>query len=87
MVEVALAENWEAVRAHCDKVKGYYAQVIAEGIASGEFADLDPVATAEGVFLMCAGLCHPTLIAQNNDENAEVNARRAAELIVRSLRP
>lgn len=87
MVEVALAENWEAVRAHCDKIKAYYAQVITEGIAAGEFAQFDPAATAEAVFLMCAGLCHPTLIAQTNDENAEVNARRAAELVVRSLRP
>ncbi len=25
MVEVAMAENWEAVQAHCDKIKGYYA--------------------------------------------------------------
>jgi AcrR family transcriptional regulator len=87
MVEVALAENWEAVKAHCDKIKGYYAKVIAEGIASGEFAQLDPVATAEGVFLLCVGLCHPTMIAQNNDENAEENARRAAALVIRSLRP
>ena len=87
MVEVAMAENWDAVQAHCDKIKGYYASVIAEGIASGEFAKLDPVATAESFFLLCVGLCHPAMIAQNNDEHAESNARSAAALIVRSLRP
>lgn len=87
MVEVAMAENWEAVKAHCDKIKGYYATVIAEGVAAGEFAPLDPVATAEGLFLLCVGLCHPTMIAQNNDENAESNARQAAALAIRSLRP
>ena len=86
MVEVALAENWEAVKAHCQKMKGYYATVIAEGIASGEFAKVDPVETAEGLFVLCVGLCHPAMIAQNNDEHAEENARRAASLIVRSLR-
>src|SRR5262245_19480061 len=86
MVEVAMAENWQAVQAHCDMIKGYYAQVIAEGIASGEFAKLDPTETAEGLFLMCVGLCHPTIMAQNNDENAETNSRRAVTLILRSLR-
>ena len=87
MVEVAIAENWEAVRNHCDALQGYYAAVIAEGIASGEFAKGDPVGIAESFFVLCAGLCHPTLVAQNNDENAENRARGAAALLVRSLRP
>jgi len=87
MVEVAMAENWEAVQAHCDKIKGYYSEVIAEGIASGEFAQLDPGTTGNAVFMLCASLCHPTLIAQNNDENAEDEARRAVALILRALRP
>ena len=87
MVEVAMAENWDAVQAHCDKIKGYYAEVIAQGIASGEFAKLDPAETAKSFFLLCAGLCHPTLIAQNNDEGAEEIARGAATLVVRALRP
>lgn len=87
MVEVAMAENWEAIQAHCDKIKAYYSAVIAEGIANGEFAALDPVTTGETVFMLCVGLCHPTLIAQNNSENAESEARRAVALILRSLRP
>lgn len=87
MVEVAMAENWEAIQAHCDKIKAYYAAVIAEGIASGEFAALDPAATAQSVFMLCMGLCHPTLVAQNNGENAEDEARRAVSLVLRSLRP
>jgi AcrR family transcriptional regulator len=87
MVEVAIAENWEAVQNHCDALKGYYATVIAEGIASGEFAKSDPAEAAESFFLLSAGLCHPTLIAQNNDDNAESRARGAASLLVRSLRP
>jgi AcrR family transcriptional regulator len=87
MVEVAMAENWEAVQSHCDKLKGYYSAVIAEGIATGEFAALDPVTTGDTVFMLCASLCHPTLIAQNNDENAEDDARRAVALILRALRP
>jgi len=87
LVEVAIAENWEAVQNHCNALKGYYATVIAEGIASGEFAKGDPVATAESFFVLSAGLCHPTLIAQNNDEEAETRARGAAVLLVRSLRP
>lgn len=87
MVEVAMAENWEAIQAHCDKIKGYFSEVIAQGVASGEFASLDPVETGGAVFTLCAGLCHPTLVAQCNDANAEPNARRAVALIVRSLRP
>jgi hypothetical protein len=75
------------VQNHCDALKGYYATVIAEGIASGEFAGSDPAATAESFFVLSAGLCHPTLIAQNNDEDAESRAAGAARLLVRSLRP
>lgn len=86
MVEVAMAENWEAIQAHCDKIKGYYAAVIAEGIASGEFAALDPVATAQSVFMLSASLCHPTLVAQNDNENAENEARLTVSFILRSLR-
>jgi AcrR family transcriptional regulator len=87
LVEVAIAENWEAVQNHCDALKSYYATVIAQGIANGEFAKSDPAATAESFFVLCAGLCHPTLIAQNNDDDAESRARGAAALLVRSLRP
>ena len=87
LVEVAIAENWDAVRNHCDALKGYYATVIAEGIASGEFAQSDPAETAESFFVLCSGLCHPTLVAQNNDGDAETRARGAAALLVRSLRP
>jgi AcrR family transcriptional regulator len=87
MVEVAMAENWDAIQAHCDKIKGYYSAVITEGIASGEFAPLDPVTTGNAVFMLSASLCHPTLIAQSNDENAEDDARRAVALILRALRP
>jgi AcrR family transcriptional regulator len=87
MVEVAMAENWEAMQAHCEKIKGYYSTVIAHGIASGEFAALDPATAGETVFTLCTGLCHPTIIAQNNGETAEDDARRAVALILRSLRP
>jgi AcrR family transcriptional regulator len=87
MVEVAMAENWGAMQAHCNKIKDYYSTVITQGVDSGEFAPVDPVATGETVFMLCAALCHPTLVAQNNGETAEEDARRAVALIVRSLRP
>jgi AcrR family transcriptional regulator len=86
MVEVAMAENWEAMQAHCDKIKGYYSTVIAQGIAGGEFAAFDPVKTGGAVFTLCTALCHPTLVAQNNGETAEDDARRAVALILRALR-
>ena len=35
-------------------MKGYYAKVIAEGIAGGEFAKVNPVETAELVCSCCA---------------------------------
>ena len=81
MVEVAMAENWEAVQAHCDKIKGYY--------ADGDRRRVSPAANspssirprpprAFSCFAPVSAI--PTLIAQNNDESAEEIARRAAAL-------
>jgi hypothetical protein len=87
MVEVAMTENWSAISAHCDNVRGVFADVVRDGIARGEFGGVDPVAAGAFVFNACAGMFHPTLIAQFCDEDFSQKGNMMIDFILRSLRP
>jgi hypothetical protein len=52
--------------------------VIAEVLPAASLP-LDPVTTGDTVFMICASLCQRTPVAQNNDENAEDDARRGLQ--------
>lgn len=86
MVQAAMDENWGAIKAHVETMESFLAELIAEGIAAGEFAPCEPRNTAETVFDCCIGIFHPTLIAQCADQDLEHNAHRIIALILRALR-
>lgn len=87
MVEVAMAENWPAVEAHCAAMKGYLARIIAEGSDAGAFRAVEPEAFAETTFDACAKIFHPTLIAHCAHEDQNEQVERIANLILAALRP
>jgi AcrR family transcriptional regulator len=65
MVAVAMEENWDVCRAHMQGITGEIANVIASGVASGEFHAPD-VGTA--AMCTCAAMVrffHPQLIAES----------------------
>jgi AcrR family transcriptional regulator len=86
MVEVAMTENWPVIHNHLQTVVGYIAQVIAEGIANGEFPPQD-VAEAARSFKQChVAVLHPTMIAQCIDpEDQEAATRRLTAFALRAL--
>lgn len=64
MVVTAMEEHWDAIDAHITRVNGVLAQVIADGVASGEFRRQAPARAAECVRASIALLWHPVLLAQ-----------------------
>lgn len=88
MVEVAMNESWDAIEAHCDHFKNIFARIVAEGVASGDF---DPAIDAEiagkMIFSACAGLFHPTLIAQCACKRDKPDPDAMVDFLLRALRP
>jgi AcrR family transcriptional regulator len=87
MVEVAMTESWPAIDAHCHHCMGVFAEVVRQGVEAGEFGAIDPQAAGNFVFHACAGMFHPTLIAQFCDQDFEADAANLIAFILRALRP
>jgi AcrR family transcriptional regulator len=60
MVEVALNEQWPIVEQHIERIATCLARIIADGMASGEFAPGDPVLATKLVHTACMRFCLPT---------------------------
>jgi len=64
MVEIAMEESWEVCLAHMQCITETIAGVIAQGMASGEFATTDLPTAALCVCTAMMRFFHPQMIAQ-----------------------
>jgi hypothetical protein len=64
MVESAVSENWGVARQHFIDLQKTLAQVIEQGISSGEFRSGDADLCAILVFSACIRFVHPRLMAE-----------------------
>jgi AcrR family transcriptional regulator len=64
MVEIAMEESWEVCVAHMQRITETIAGVIAQGMASGEFAAADLPTAAMCVCTAMMRFFHPQMIAQ-----------------------
>ena len=64
MVSVALTENWSIVQEHILRMDGFLARIVADGVASGEFRQQDPVQAARLVHTATVRFCHPRLMVE-----------------------
>jgi AcrR family transcriptional regulator len=64
MVEIAMEESWEVCVAHMQTITETIAGVIAQGVASGEFAATDVPLAAMCTCHAMVGYFHPQMIAQ-----------------------
>lgn len=87
MVEVAMAENWPSIEAHCDSMVGFLVRIIEEGVRNGEFRAVEPVSFAHTAFEAAAKVIHPTLIAHGANQDQEDQVSRISDLILAALRP
>jgi hypothetical protein len=68
MVEIAMQESWEVCVAHIQTITEKIAGVIAQGVASGEFAVADIPLAATCTCHAMIGYFHPQMIAQSQNK-------------------
>ncbi|HXV30687.1 MAG TPA: TetR family transcriptional regulator [Sinorhizobium sp.] len=64
MVVVAIERDWHVIEKHIDGIAELLADIIRDGIRSGEFADQDPEVAARCFDASLVTLCHPQMVAQ-----------------------
>ncbi|MFO1116108.1 MAG: TetR family transcriptional regulator [Beijerinckiaceae bacterium] len=75
MVEVALNEDWPIIDECVAGMRMLMGRLVAEGVAAGEFAPIDP---AEGAALIQASticFCHPRLMVECQDKPVPTSER------------
>lgn len=88
MVAAGMEENWSAVERHIAALHEMIAELVADGVARGEFAEtVDPVDASNAVCTACTGVLHPALIAQFAHKDLEEDARRVVRYLIAALVP
>jgi AcrR family transcriptional regulator len=83
-VELA-EESREVIKAHVERLKGQLTQIIADGIARGEFSVDDPTAAAQAVFDATTRFHNPAHAAQWKDPAIDAAFEQVWKLILRGL--
>lgn len=68
MVQVALDEDWPIVDEYVAAMRMLMARLVADGVASGEFAPIDPVEGAALIQAATICYCHPRLMVECQDK-------------------
>jgi len=68
LIEAAVTENWTIMREHNHRMTGMLEQIIASGMAAGEFHSGDAALAARLVNTACIRFCHPRLMAEYEQE-------------------
>ncbi len=86
MVVVAMEEQWGSIERHLQVTGAMIADIIASGIASGEFRPQDPQLAAKCVHCSLAGLKHPVVVAQCRDDPNVASPSEMAAFILSALK-
>ena len=68
LIAAAITENWTVMRKHNQRMAGILEQIIASGMAAGEFHPGDAALAARLVNTACIRFCHPRLMAEYEQE-------------------
>ena len=68
LIAAAITENWTVMRKHNQRMAGMLEQIIASGMAAGEFHPGDAALAARLVNAACIRFCHPRLMAEYEQE-------------------
>ncbi len=86
MVVVAMEEQWQAIRAHIERVATYLGQIVNDGVALGEFPKKDPQRTGKIVHTALVCFCHPVIVAQKLEDEERVRPEEMAEFLIAALK-
>ena len=68
LIAAATTENWTIMREHNHRMTGTLEQIIASGMAAGEFRPGDAALAARLVNTACIRFCRPRLMVKNEQE-------------------
>ncbi|MCY1665987.1 TetR/AcrR family transcriptional regulator [Rhizobium sp. SL86] len=86
MVLVALDQQWPVIEEHLSRMRALVADLIRDGIRSGEFREQDPSLAAE-CFLCCGvSLCHPQLVAKKIAYDEAITPDILADFVIKALK-
>ncbi|NNH57398.1 TetR family transcriptional regulator [Rhizobium laguerreae] len=86
MIIVAIERDWHVIEKHIDRVHDLIAEIIAEGIASGEFAEQDPVVASRCFGAATNTLCHPQMVAQCLAKTNRASVEELIDYVIRALK-
>jgi AcrR family transcriptional regulator len=89
IVLAAIELSWEAIRRHKEVIHTIVEVLLRDGIASGEFENVDPRETAAFIMRSMVSSCHPILIAEGLQEqkDIEADARALVSFLLRAITP
>ena len=86
MVVVAIERDWHVIEKHIDRVHDLIAEIIAEGIAAGEFFEQDPYIASKCFGAATINLCHPQMVAQCLSKTNRAEPEDLIEFAIRALK-
>jgi AcrR family transcriptional regulator len=89
IVLVAMDLSWDAISKHKEVIHTIIEVLIRDGIAAGEFENVDPRRSAELITYSMVGYCHPMLLAQGLQDkmDVEADARASINFLLRAITP
>jgi len=89
MVLVAMENNWEAIEAHIEAIRSIIEFILRDGIASGEFEQVEPHETSDLIHRTMIEFCHPQMLAECTEEHDDLEAevRKTIRFVLRAVTP
>jgi AcrR family transcriptional regulator len=89
IVLVAMELSWGAIKVHKDTIRNVVEVILRDGIEAGEFAPIDPRATADLILRSVVAFTHPVLLGQCLEEGSDVEAeaRATVRFLLRAIAP
>ena len=84
---LVIKEHWPVVERHIAHFTGTIEVILRDGIATGEFRDMDAATTARLIKTAVIKFCHPILIAEFYGEDLVDQANGIIDLMIRALSP
>lgn len=86
MVVIAIERDWHVIEKHIDRIVQLLAEVIRDGIRSGEFPEQDPEVAARCFDASLVALCHPQIVAQCLAKQNRATPDELIEFAIKALK-
>ncbi|MEB2845480.1 TetR family transcriptional regulator [Rhizobiales bacterium RZME27] len=86
MVVIAIAQQWQVIEEHIERVRVLVADRIEQGIKAGEFRQQDADVASDCFMQATVALCHPQIIADCLSEGRRATPEDLVEFALRALR-